>query len=85
MRQPISAKGSKVFREQNQPLFEKVLTDIAGNYERVGVAKIATAFLEMEKTGKPTRDWLANSINHPNDFGVRIYAQVILKTLLEVF
>ena len=38
--------------------------------------------LWAEKTGKPTRDLLANSINHPNDFGVRLYAQTILKTLI---
>ena len=66
----------------NQPLFEKVLLELATEYERVGVAKISTAFLWLEQQGKPTRDLLANSINHPNDFGVRVYAQVLLRTLL---
>lgn len=66
----------------NQPLFEKVLLDIQTRYERVGVAKVSTVFSTLEKDGKPTRDWLANSVNHPNDFGVRVYAQTILTTLL---
>ena len=66
----------------NQPLFEKVLLDIQTRYERVGVAKVSTVFSTLEKDGKPTRDWLANSVNHPNDFGVRVYAQTILATLL---
>ena len=66
----------------NQPLFEDVLLRIKSRYERVGVAKISSVFSTFEKCGKPTRDWLANSVNHPNDFGVRIYAQTILATLL---
>lgn len=66
----------------NQPLFEKVLLGLGAKYERVGVAKISTAFLWLEQQGKQTRDVLANSVNHPNDFGVRMYAQVLLKTLL---
>ena len=66
----------------NQPLFEKVLLDVQARYERIGVAKVSTVFSTMEADGKPTRDWLANSVNHPNDFGVRVYAQTILSTLL---
>ena len=66
----------------NHALFEQVLLDVATEYERVGVAKISTVFLWLEEQGKPTRDLLANSINHPNDFGVRVYAQTLLKTLL---
>ncbi len=66
----------------NQPLFEQVLLELGAEYESVGVAKISTVFSWLEQQGKPTRDLLANSVNHPNDFGVRIYAQVLLKTLL---
>ena len=74
--------GQTIGWRMNQPLFEKVILELATEYERVGIAKISTAFLWLEQQGKPTRDLLANSINHPNDFGVRIYAQVLLKTLL---
>ncbi len=63
-------------------LFEKELEDIASGYKNVGVAKVTTAYAWLEAQGKPTRDLLANNINHPNDFGVRVYAQVLLKTLL---
>ena len=62
--------------------FEKVLEDISLEYKNVGVAKVSTVYSHMEKLGKFTRDLLANSINHPNDFGVRLYAQTIIKTLL---
>ena len=58
------------------------MIDLANQYDNVGVAKISSTFLWLESQGKKTRDLLANSVNHPNDFGVRIYAQVLLKTLL---
>ncbi len=66
----------------NQPLFEQALIDLANDYDRVGVAKVSKVFLWVEGQGKKTRDFLANSVNHPNDFGVRIYAQTLLKTIL---
>ena len=62
--------------------FEGVLEEIAKAYTQVGLARVSKAFLWLESQGKRTRDLLANSINHPNDFGVRVYAQVLLKTLL---
>ena len=66
----------------HQPLFEKLLLELREKYDRVGVANVSTAFFWLEEQGKQTRDVLANSVNHPNDFGVRLYAQVLLKTLL---
>lgn len=66
----------------NQTLFEDVLFALKKENANVGVAKVSSVYLAMEASGKPTRDWLANSVNHPSDFGVRIYAQTILKTLL---
>ncbi|MBQ6980365.1 MAG: metallophosphoesterase [Clostridia bacterium] len=48
----------------------------------IALAKVFTMFNELVTvSGKLTRDYLGNNINHPNDFGVRLYAQVILKTL----
>lgn len=67
---------------RNQEIFEATLLEIRENYPRVGVARITSFIFDMERTGKRIRDWLANSVNHPTDFCVRIYAQVILKTLL---
>ena len=33
------------------------------------------------EAGKRYRDVTGNNINHPNDFVVRLYAQVLLKTV----
>ena len=50
--------------------------------KNISVANVFTMFNELVSvSGKLTRDYLGNNINHPNDFGVRLYAQVILKTL----
>lgn len=57
---------------------------LEGLKERVGRARVTSLIFDMEKTGKPIRDWLANTVNHPTDFCVRIYAQVILQTLLGI-
>lgn len=66
----------------HQEIFENSLLKIQENYKNVSVARVTSVIFDMEKTGKPIRDWLANSVNHPTDFCVRIYAQVILQTLL---
>ncbi len=66
----------------NQRYFEETLNKIAKKYENVAVAPVCSMSKELENMGKKTRDYLANNINHPNDFGVRMYAQVILKTLM---
>ena len=67
---------------KNQEIFEDALLKIQQSYPNVSVARVTSVISDMEKTGKPIRDWLANSVNHPTDFCVRIYAQVILQTLL---
>lgn len=66
----------------NQEIFENSLMKIQQKYNNASVARVTSVIFDMEKTGKPIRDWLANSVNHPTDFCVRIYAQVILQTLL---
>ena len=66
----------------NQSLFENELVSIAESRENVAVAKVTQMLTQFEKMGKKARDYLANNINHPNDFAIRVYAQVILKTIL---
>ena len=66
----------------NQQYFEKDLQKIAKGNGSIAVAEVNSMFCALEQTGKRSRDWFANNINHPNDFGVRVYAQVILKTIL---
>lgn len=71
----------------NQYRFEGLLEDIKAEYaangtsDKISVAKVYSFFKGICETGKLSRDYLGNNINHPNDFGVRIYAQVALKTL----
>lgn len=74
--------NSQTKRLGNQWVFEDALKEIAKEYTSVAVAPITSLFKYFESTGKRTRDILANNVNHPNDFGHRAYAQVILKTLL---
>jgi hypothetical protein len=48
----------------------------------VAVADMTQIHWDILATGKRYRDMTGNNINHPNDFIARIYAKVILKTLL---
>ena len=70
----------------NQTSCESWLNNVKNSSEYAGknisLAKVFTMFNELVTvSGKLSRDYLGNNVNHPNDFGVRIYAQVILKTL----
>lgn len=68
--------------EGNQRYFEENLKVVAHNYEGTLVAPVYSTYQQLFKMGKHSRDILSNNVNHPNDFGVRVYAQVVLKTLL---
>jgi lysophospholipase L1-like esterase len=70
----------------NQSKWESALNKVKNSSEyaskNVALAKVHTMFSELlTVSGKLSRDYLGNNINHPNDFGMRIYAQVVLKTL----
>lgn len=71
----------------NQRRFEGLLEEIKAEYEangtssNIAVAKVYSFSNGICNTGKRNRDYLGNNINHPNDFGVRMYAQVVLETL----
>jgi hypothetical protein len=66
----------------NHIYFEKEMEELASDYEQISVAPVFSIYEWIESTGKRDRDILANNINHSNDFGVRIYAQTILKVML---
>ncbi|MBR2024014.1 MAG: SGNH/GDSL hydrolase family protein [Clostridia bacterium] len=66
----------------NQELFIEALNELESEYNNVAVADMTTMHKDMFAQGKRFRDVTGNNINHPNDFVVRAYAQVILKTLL---
>lgn len=47
----------------------------------VAVAPVNSMFQELHRHGKQYFDITGNCVNHPNDFSVRIYAQMILAAL----
>lgn len=67
---------------RNQPLFAETLYRLEEKYPFVGVADMTTMHGDLLATGKRYRDMTGNNVNHPNDFLARVYAQVILQTLL---
>ena len=52
-----------------------------GYASQIAIAPVQSFTNWMEGRGKRTRDWLANNINHGNDFVIRLYAQMILTTM----
>ena len=66
----------------NQRFFREDLAETEKNYDFVGFADVTEMHAYILSAGKRYRDATANNINHPNDFGHRLYAQVILSTLL---
>ena len=67
---------------KNQPLFAEKLYELEEEYPFVAVADMTQMHKDVLASGKRYRDMTGNNINHPNDFIARVYAQVILKTLL---
>lgn len=65
----------------NQCVFHEDLAMIENEYSFVGFADVTELHSHILKV-KRYRDMTANNINHPNDFGHRLYAQTILTTLL---
>lgn len=65
----------------NQCVFREDLAMIENDYSYVGFADVTEMHGHILKV-KRYRDMTANNINHPNDFGHRLYAQTILTTLL---
>ena len=66
----------------NQEAFADELLSIERDYPYVSVANVTEMHKALFGRGKRYRDVTGNNINHPNDFVVRLYAQVLLKTML---
>lgn len=67
---------------KNQPIFSKELYKLENKYSFVGVADMTKMHFNLLETGKRYRDMTGNNVNHPNDFLARIYAQVVLNTIM---
>ena len=61
--------------------FEKILLALEEK-SPFAVADLTQIHSDLLATGKRYRDMTGNNINHPNDYLIRVYAQVILKTLI---
>ena len=68
--------------ERMQPLFADELYKLEKKYSFVSVADMTDMHKKLLATGKRYRDMTGNNVNHPNDFLARVYAQVILRTLI---
>lgn len=66
----------------NQTVYYKNLYELERKYPFVSVANVTQVHKDLLNSGKKYRDMTGNNINHPNDFIARVYAQVILKTIL---
>jgi lysophospholipase L1-like esterase len=66
----------------NQRFFYRELLALEREYAFVATADVTTMHRQILAAGKRYRDMTANNINHPNDFLIRLYAQIILTTLL---
>ncbi len=64
------------------PAYRDALADLCG--DGVALADLTTMWTELLKH-KKFADLTGNNVNHPSDFGHRIYAQVILGLLSEKF
>jgi|GEM_PF-1115517 len=62
---------------------ETALLEIAAGFDNVAVAPVASMFENITES-KEYIDYTGNNVNHPNDFGARIYAQTVLSVLRPV-
>lgn len=64
--------------QQEEALYalQEELSDVG-----IGVVPVHSVFASMTENGKKFLDFTSNNINHPNDFAVRVYAQLILAAL----
>ena len=62
-------------------VYPGLLAEAEEKWEGVGVADVTAAHTEI-LARKKFQDTTSSNTNHPNDFMHRIYAQVLLRTLL---
>ncbi len=60
--------------------WSKAVVEESPHKSKIAIADVQ-AFNEWLRTKKKSKNWLANNINHPNDFMLRAYAQHVLVTM----
>lgn len=71
----------EIFTCHKMPEHQEELYKLHRTLPGVALAPVHTMFLELLRQGKNYMDITGNCINHPNDFSVRIYAQMVLSAL----
>lgn len=71
--------GSSIFHYHAE--YPRAYAETEAELQGVAVADV-TAIHKLLLERKSMQDTLSNNVNHPNDFMHRIYAQVVLKTVL---
>lgn len=73
------AAGSSILNYHRE--YPRALAEVEQETAGCAVANVTTVHgLLLER--KKAQDMLSNNVNHPNDFMHRLYAQIVLKTLL---
>lgn len=66
--------------DNNLDTQEAAYYELLDEYDNLAIAPVNSVFHAMQ-TVKTPADYTANAYNHPNDFGVRVYASTIMATL----
>lgn len=67
---------------KNQPILVNELKKLEEKYNFTVLVDMTKMHENLLSCGKRYRDMTGNNVNHPNDFLARIYAQVILRTII---
>ena len=72
-------------KDRDHAMHEGLLAALAEEYGEHAALAPVTSFHQYLLTKKNFRDMTGNNVNHPNDFMIRVYAQVILSTIIGEF
>ncbi len=69
------------YQHDNMSIYEAALEEFAASQPGVIAAPVHSMFRELINRGKEYYEISGNAVNHPNDFSIRLYAQVIWETI----
>ena len=73
--------NNSTWETRDLDVYEDGYFELAKEYNNIAVAPVNTAFTNV-LNAKEGVDYIANGINHPNDFGANLYADTITSTLI---
>lgn len=69
-----------IYASDNVASYAEALRELGTKYE-VGVADVQRLWLEELSAGKTHESLLLNNVNHPNDYGHRLYAKAFIRQI----